>query len=42
MVDWKEREHEDVDTQALNDPNFLEDLRVCGLLKFFLTPGMWA
>lgn len=27
MVDSKEREHEDVDTQALNDPNFLEALR---------------
>jgi len=42
MVDWKEREHEDVDTQAMNDPNLLEALRACGLLKFFLTLGMWA
>ena len=42
MVDWKEREHEDVDTQKMNDPNFLEDLRACMLLKFFLTPGMQA
>ena len=40
MVDWKEREHEDVDTQALNDPNCLNTLRNCGLLKFFLTLGM--
>ena len=42
MVDWKEREHEDVDTQEMNDPNFLEALRACGLLKFILTPGMRA
>ena len=42
MVYWKERGHEDLNTQALNDPNFLEALRACGLLKFFLTPGMEA
>ena len=42
MVDWKEREHEDFDTQALNDPNFLKALRACRLLKFFLTPVMRA
>lgn len=42
MVDWKEREHEDVDTQAMNDPNYLDALRNCGLLMFFLTPGMRA
>jgi len=42
MVDWKEREHEDMDTQAMNDPNSLEALRACGLLKFFLTLRMRA
>lgn len=42
MVDWKEQEHEDVDTQAMNDPNFLEALRTCRILKFFLTLGMQA
>lgn len=42
MVDWKEREHEDIDTQAISNPNFLKALRNCGLLKFFLTPGMQA
>lgn len=42
MVDWKEQEHEDVDTHAVNDQNCLEALRACGLLKFFLTPGMRA
>jgi len=42
MIDWKECEHEDVDTQVLNDPNCLNTLRNCGLLKFFLTLGTWA
>lgn len=42
MVDWKKCEHKDVDTQVLNDPNFLGALRACGLLKLFLTPGMRA
>jgi len=42
MVDWKEREHEDIDTQAIVDPNCLEALRNYGLLKFFLTLGMQA
>lgn len=42
MVGWKEWEHDDVNTQALNDPNSLEALRACGLLKFFLTLGMQA
>jgi len=40
MVEWKEREHEDVDTQAMNDPNFLEAFRACKLPKLFLTLGM--
>lgn len=42
MMDWKEWEHEDVDTHALNDPNFLETLRACVLLKFILMPRMRA
>ena len=42
MVDLKEWEYEDVDTQAMNDPNCLEALRACELLKFFLTPRMQA
>lgn len=40
MVDWKECEHEDIDTQVMADPNYLNDLRNCGLLKFFLTPNL--
>jgi len=42
MVDWKEREHKDVDNQVMNDPNCLEALRACGILNIFLTPGMRA
>lgn len=42
MVDWKEHDHKDVDTQEMNDPNCLNALRNCGLLKFFLTPRMRA
>jgi len=42
MVDWKEHEHEDIDTQAIAYLNYLEALRNCGLLKLFLTPGLRA
>jgi len=42
MVDWKEREHKYVDTQVMNDPNCLNSLKDCGILKFFLTLGMQA
>ena len=42
MVDWKEHEHGDIDTQAITDTNCLEALRNYGLLKFFLTPGIRA
>ena len=41
-ITWQECEHEDVDTQAMNDPNCLKALRNCGLLEFFLKPGMRA
>ena len=34
------REHKDVDTQAMIDPNCLDALRNCGILNFFLTLGM--
>ena len=42
MVDWKEHEHEDIDTETMVDPNCLNAIRNCGLLKFFLTPGLRA
>lgn len=42
MVDWKEREHDNINTQTMVDPNCLNSLRNCGLLKFFLTLGLRA
>lgn len=42
MVDWKEREHEDIDIQEMVEPNSLNALRNCGLLKFLLTPSLQA
>lgn len=41
MVDWKECEHENIDTQAMANPNCLDDLWNNGILKFFLSLGMW-
>ena len=40
MVIWKEREHEILDTQAVNDPATIEALQNCGLLKYLWIPGM--
>ena len=42
MVIWKEREHEVLDTQAINDPAGIEALWNCELLKYFQIPGMKA
>ena len=37
VLEWWEREHEDIDTEELQDPLTLNSLRRCGLLKFFHT-----
>lgn len=42
VIEWKEREDEQIDQMALEDPNYLDALGNCGLLKFFLTPGLQA
>ena len=42
MLDWHEREHEDVDTVAWNHQPSLDALRACGLYKFWTIPGMRA
>jgi hypothetical protein len=42
MLEWREREHEDDDSMALNDPGTIDALRQCGLLKFFKIQGMRA
>ena len=40
VVEWKEREHEAEDDAILLDPNVINALRNCGLLKFFKIPNM--
>jgi len=42
VVEWKEREHDDVDALALEEEACMEALRDCGLKKFFLTSYLRA
>lgn len=42
MVNWKEDEHEAIDSQALEYPNYLSALRNCEILKLFLTLELQA
>jgi hypothetical protein len=42
VLEWCEREHEEDDAISRNNPGTVADLRDCGLLKFFLIPGMRA
>jgi hypothetical protein len=42
MLEWREREHEEEDYFARNDPGTVMALRQCGLLKFFKIQGMRA
>jgi hypothetical protein len=42
MLKWWEREHEEEDYIAGNDPNTVMALRECGLIKFFKVQGMRA
>ena len=39
-ITWREREHEEQDMVALNDPGTVEALKNCGLLKYFRLSGM--
>jgi len=41
-MEWREREHEANDLVALADPATMQALRTCGLLKYWLIPGMKA
>lgn len=41
-VTWREREHTTVDDEVMNDPDALDALRGCGLLKFFKLLNMKA
>jgi len=42
MLDWREREHEDVDAAAWNHQPSLDSLRACRLYKYWAIPGMRA
>ena len=35
VIEWREREQEGVDNEALNHPDTVDALRQCGLLKYF-------
>jgi hypothetical protein len=41
-VQWREREHEEINELVVGDPNFVAVLMQCSLLKFFLCPFMRA
>ena len=42
MLDWREREHEDVDAAAWNHQPSLDALRACSLYKYWAILGMRA
>ena len=42
MLDWHEREHEDVDLAAINHQPSIDALKACGLYKYWAIPGMRA
>ena len=42
MLDWREREHEDVDAGTWNHQPSLDALRACRLYKYCTIPGMRA
>ena len=42
VLEWREREHEDMDQEALQDAPIVNVLRSSGLLKLFCTSPMRA
>ena len=42
VLEWRERKHEDMDQEALQDAPTMNVLRSSGLLNFFCTSPMWA
>ena len=42
VLEWREREHEDMDQEALQDASRVHILHQSGLLKFFCTSPMRA
>ena len=42
VLEWREREHEDMDQESLQDAPTVNALRQSGLLKFFCTSPIWS
>jgi hypothetical protein len=42
VVNWREREHKEVDQRVVDDPKAIKALWECGLLKFFRCANMCA
>ena len=42
VLEWREREHEDMDREEMRDAPNLQALQQCGLLKFYCTSSMRA
>jgi hypothetical protein len=42
VLEWREQEHEEDNSNAENHPPTIAALRDCGVLKYFRIPGMRA
>ena len=42
VLEYREREHEDMDREAMRNASTLHALQQCSLLKFYCTSGMRA
>jgi hypothetical protein len=42
VLEWREREHEEVDATMERDPRDQMDLKVCGIYNFWALKGMRA
>ena len=42
VIEWREREHEEVDAEIERDERAQQDLKQCGLYKFWTLKGMRA
>jgi hypothetical protein len=40
VIEWREREHEDIEQEMMENLEALESLRQCGLRKFYEFPNM--
>jgi hypothetical protein len=42
VIEWREKEHEDIEHEVLDNPEELENLQQCGLRKYYECPNMRA